>query len=130
MTVIAPSTTQDPFRAGRLKCGSMSSERLSILYVSQMPASPPRFGAQARVHGLMTQLGRRHELTAVMLVDHEFDIEECRRAMQAYCRDVVLVPNPNGHDGLSKRLLQLTDDHGLQEGCDTIPERILVRLKL
>jgi hypothetical protein len=53
----------------------MSSERLSILCVSQMPASPPRFGAQARVHGLMTQLAQRHELTAVMLADHEFDLE-------------------------------------------------------
>jgi polysaccharide biosynthesis protein PslH len=85
----------------------MSSERLSILYVSHMPASPPRFGAQARVHGLMTQLAQRHELTAVMRVDHEFDLEECRRAMQAYCREVVLVPVPNGRDGLSKRLRQL-----------------------
>ena len=85
----------------------MSPERLSILYVSQMPASPPRSGAQARVHGLMTQLARRHDLTAVMLVDDEFDAEECRRAMQAYCREVVLVPNPYGRDGLTKRLLQL-----------------------
>jgi polysaccharide biosynthesis protein PslH len=85
----------------------MSSERLSILHVSQMPASPPRFGAQARVHGLMTQLARRHDLTAVMLVDHEFDLEECRRAMQAYCREVVLIPNPKGRDGWTKRLLQL-----------------------
>jgi glycosyltransferase involved in cell wall biosynthesis len=72
-----------------------------------MPASPPRFGAQARVHGLMTQLAQRHDLTAVMLVDDEFDIEECRRAMQAYCCEVVLVPNPYGRDGLPKRLLQL-----------------------
>jgi hypothetical protein len=40
-----------------------------------MPVSPPRFGAQARVHGLMTQLAQRHELTAVMLADHEFDLE-------------------------------------------------------
>ncbi|MGB8399528.1 MAG: glycosyltransferase family 4 protein [Bradyrhizobium sp.] len=85
----------------------MSPQRLTILYVSQMPASPPRFGAQARMHGLMTQLARRHDLTAVMLVDDEFDIEECRRAMQAYCRDVVLIPNLLGRDGLSKRLLQL-----------------------
>jgi glycosyltransferase involved in cell wall biosynthesis len=85
----------------------MSPERLSILYVSQMPASPPRFGAQARVHGLMTQLAQRHDLTAVMLVDHEFDAEECRQAMQAYCHEVVLVPNPYSRDGLSKRLLQL-----------------------
>jgi polysaccharide biosynthesis protein PslH len=85
----------------------MSPERLSILYVSQMPASPPRFGAQARLHGLMTQLAQRHDITAVMLVDDEFDIEECRAAMQAYCREVVLIKNPYGHDGLAKRLLQL-----------------------
>src|SRR5215510_5739488 len=85
----------------------MSAERFNILYVSQMPASPPRFGAQARVHGLMTELARQHDLTAAMLVDDEFDAEECRRAMQAYCREVVLVPNPHGRAGLAKRLLQL-----------------------
>src|SRR5262245_5196617 len=85
----------------------MNPTRLSILYVSHMPASPPRFGAQARVHGLMTQLARHHDLAAVMLVDHEFDIEECRQAMQAYCREVELVPNPNGCVGLAKRLWQV-----------------------
>ena len=85
----------------------MSPERLSILCVSQTPASPPRSGAQARVHGLMTQLARCHDMTAVMLVDDEFDAEECRRAMQAYCREVVLVPNPNVRQGLAKRLQQL-----------------------
>jgi glycosyltransferase involved in cell wall biosynthesis len=73
-----------------------------------MPASPPRFGAQARLHGLMTQLARRHDLTAVMLVDDdEFDAEECRRAMLAYCCEVVLVPNPYVRQGLAKRLRQL-----------------------
>jgi glycosyltransferase involved in cell wall biosynthesis len=86
---------------------SMTPERLDILCVSQMPASPPRFGAQARTHGLMTQLARRHNLTAAVLVDDEFDADECRRAMQAYCRDVVMVPNPYGRPGLAKRLLQL-----------------------
>src|SRR5438105_5321788 len=85
----------------------MSPERLSILSVSQMPASPPRFGAQARMHGLMNQLARHHDLTAMMLVDDEFDIEECRRAMRVYCGDVVPVANPYGRDGLTKRLLQL-----------------------
>jgi glycosyltransferase involved in cell wall biosynthesis len=84
----------------------MSPERLSIIYVSQMPASPPRSGAQARPHGLMTELARRHDLTAVMLVDDEFDAKECRQAMQAYCREVVLVPNPYGQKGVTKRLLQ------------------------
>jgi glycosyltransferase involved in cell wall biosynthesis len=55
----------------------------------------------------MTQLARRHEVTAVALVDGEFDVEECRRAMQAYCREVVLVPNSYVRQGLAKRLLQL-----------------------
>jgi glycosyltransferase involved in cell wall biosynthesis len=55
----------------------------------------------------MTQLARRHDLTAVMLVDDECDADECRRAMQIYCREVVLVPNPWGREGLAKRLLQL-----------------------
>jgi polysaccharide biosynthesis protein PslH len=86
---------------------SMSPERLNILWVSQMPASPPRFGAQARMHGLMTQLARQHDLTAAMLLDDEFDAEECRRAMQAYCREVVLIPNPRGRQGLAKRLVQV-----------------------
>jgi hypothetical protein len=102
----------------------MNPERLNILYVSQMPACPPRFGAQARVHGLMTQLAQRHELTAVILVDHEFDLEACRRAMQAYCREVVLVPNPNGRDGLSKRLLQLrslVSTRSFERLCFTVP---------
>jgi glycosyltransferase involved in cell wall biosynthesis len=85
----------------------MSPERLSILFVSHMPASPPRSGAQARPHGLMTELARHHDLAAVMLIDAEFDAEECRQAMQAYCREVVLVPNPYGQEGLTKRLLQL-----------------------
>lgn len=86
---------------------SMSPERLSILYVSHLPPSPPRFGAQARIHGLMTQLARRHELTAAIMVDDEFDADECRRAMQAYCHDVVMIPNPSNRQGLAKRLEQV-----------------------
>src|SRR5262249_38475751 len=84
----------------------MTRECLSILHVSPVPASPPRFGAQARIHGLMTQLARRHHLTAAMLIDDQFfDADECRRAMKAYCREVGLVPAPKlSH--VTKRLLQ------------------------
>lgn len=85
----------------------MSQDRLEILFVSQMPASPPRFGAQARAHGLMSRIAQRHNVTAVALVDEEFDIDECRRAMQAYCREVILIPNPYGRSGLPKRMVQL-----------------------
>jgi polysaccharide biosynthesis protein PslH len=59
------------------------------------------------MHGLMTELARRHDLTAAMLVDDEFDADECRRAMQTYCREVALVANPYGREGFRKRLLQL-----------------------
>ena len=55
----------------------------------------------------MTQLARRHDLTAVTLIDDAFDAGECRQAMEAYCREVVLVPNPYGREGLPKRLRQL-----------------------
>ena len=74
------------------------------------------------MHGLMTELARRHELTAVMLVEDELDADECRRAMQAYCREVVLVPNPNVRQGLAKRLQQLRSLASTQSF-----ERLLVR---
>jgi glycosyltransferase involved in cell wall biosynthesis len=85
----------------------MSRECLSILYVSPVPTSPPRFGAQARMHGLMTELARRHDVTAVAGIDNMvFDADECRRAMEAYCSEVMLVPVPRLGE-LTKRLLQL-----------------------
>jgi glycosyltransferase involved in cell wall biosynthesis len=55
----------------------------------------------------MTQLAQRHDLTAAIVVDEEFDADECRRAMEVYCREVVLVPNRRGRKGLAKRLLQV-----------------------
>lgn len=84
----------------------MSVEKLRILNVSQMPASPPRFGAQARIHGLMTELAKHHSLTALAIADAA-EIDECRRHMKAYCDDVILIPNWNSSDGAGKRLNQL-----------------------
>ena len=55
----------------------------------------------------MPRFTRHHELTAVMRVDGGFDIEECGRAMQAYCRDVVLIQNSYGLNGVAKRLRSL-----------------------
>lgn len=86
---------------------STTSSRLRILHVSRVPASPPRFGAQVRIHGLLTEIARHADITAVAPVDPEFDINECRRAMGEYCEDVVLVPNPRGDNGRAKRILQL-----------------------
>jgi polysaccharide biosynthesis protein PslH len=85
----------------------MSPERLRILYLLPMPPSPPRFGAQARMHGLMTAVAARHDVTALALADEAFDAEECERAMRAYCRSATVIRNPRGRDGRPKRLLQL-----------------------
>jgi glycosyltransferase involved in cell wall biosynthesis len=59
------------------------------------------------MHGLVSDLAQRHDVTAVTLIDDEFDIEECRQAMPRYCRDVIAVPNPIGQKGLAKRLRQV-----------------------
>jgi glycosyltransferase involved in cell wall biosynthesis len=76
------------------------------------------------MHGLMTALARRHDLTALSLVDAEYDLEECRRAMGEYCRQVVLVPNPRGAPGLAKRTLQLRSlfsRHSFEHHCFAVP---------
>jgi glycosyltransferase involved in cell wall biosynthesis len=83
------------------------SERLKILWVSHMAPSPPRSGAQARIHGLMTNVAKHHDVTAVCLVEPEFDLEECRGLMREFCREVVLIPNDQRSSGTGKRLLQL-----------------------
>ena len=85
----------------------MIPDRLAILCVSPLPPSPPRFGAQARMHGLLTHLARHHDITAISLIDDGFDAEECRRAMREYCRKVVLIPNPKGRRGASYRCHRL-----------------------
>ncbi len=81
-------------------------ERLRILHLSPMPPGPPRSGAQARMHGLLAHLARRHEVTAVSLLDPGDDAQTCARAL-GDCREVVLVRNPHGGGGLGKRFLQL-----------------------
>jgi len=83
------------------------SNRLNILHVCHIPAGPPRFGAQARIHGLLSEISKRHTVTAVSLIDEEFDAAESLRHMQAYCDHVTLIPNPHGKEGLSKRILQV-----------------------
>jgi glycosyltransferase involved in cell wall biosynthesis len=79
---------------------------LEFLYATLFPASPPTFGAQRRIEGLMKALARHHRVSAVSLLGPEFDGAEAERAMRAYCSEVVLVPAP-ALGGSQKRLLQL-----------------------
>jgi glycosyltransferase involved in cell wall biosynthesis len=82
-----------------------SPERLELLYVTLFPASPARYGAQRRIQGIMESLSRRHDVTAISLVAPDVDGEEARKAMSAYCREVVLVPSRD-HYGRQKRFWQ------------------------
>jgi glycosyltransferase involved in cell wall biosynthesis len=82
------------------------SPRLTVLYVCQFPPSPPRFGAQVRMHGLMTALAERHDVWAVCCAEPDM-IRESRRAMEEYCRGVDIVPDAISASTLRKRLLQL-----------------------
>jgi glycosyltransferase involved in cell wall biosynthesis len=82
----------------------MSLERLNLLFVSLYPASPPRYGGQRRLEGLMKELARRHEVSAVALFDPSSDPQAYEHAMRAYCREVTLVPSRG--EGLTKRLVQ------------------------
>ncbi len=84
----------------------MSPPRLDLLFVSLFPPSPPTFGAQRRIEGLMRALSRRHRLTAVSLLSPSFDGPVAEAAMREYCEQVALVP-ARPDRGLQKRLLQL-----------------------
>jgi polysaccharide biosynthesis protein PslH len=102
----------------------MNPERLSVLFVSPMPPSPPRSGSQARTHGLLTEIAREHEVTAVTLHDDDCDTEATGRAMRAYCRDVILVRNPNGRGKIHRRLMQLRSwmtRHSFQRRLFAVP---------
>jgi polysaccharide biosynthesis protein PslH len=84
----------------------MVGERLQLLYLSQFPPSPPSYGAQRRIQGLLTALSHRHDITCVSLIAPDLDAKEAERAMLAYCKAVVLVPS-RPWAGWGKRLLQL-----------------------
>jgi glycosyltransferase involved in cell wall biosynthesis len=85
--------------------GKMNPDRLRILFVSLYPASPPRYGGQRRIEGLMKALAQRHEISAVALVSPDRDPAASKRAMLEYCGEVVLVPSRRW-EGAGKRLLQ------------------------
>jgi len=82
----------------------MNVDRMKILFVSIYPASPPQYGGQRRLEGLMKELAQRHQVSAVALFDPESDPGRFEPAMRAYCREVALVASRG--EGLAKRLVQ------------------------
>jgi glycosyltransferase involved in cell wall biosynthesis len=85
----------------------MATETLRVLLLSPMAPSPPRFGAQARTHGLLTNLARRYEITAVIVHDDDDTPQSSAAAMRSYCKEVHFIRNPHGASGWRRRALQL-----------------------
>jgi glycosyltransferase involved in cell wall biosynthesis len=80
---------------------------LKLLFVTPYLPSPPTFGGAMRLHGLMRDLSREHEVSVVSLVDPREDTSEKARATAVYCRRVTTVPNRRqGSSRGLKRLLQ------------------------
>jgi sugar transferase (PEP-CTERM/EpsH1 system associated) len=102
----------------------MASARLSLLYVSQFPPSPPRYGAQVRMHGLITAMAERHDVWAVSLAESAADAQASAQAMRAYCRDVAMVVDAGAASLARKRLLQLrslASTHTFERHLFTVP---------
>jgi glycosyltransferase involved in cell wall biosynthesis len=83
---------------------------LKILFVTPYLPSPPQFGGARRLHGLMTELARRHAVSVCSLLNsgemhaHPASI----KATGEYCKEVVTVVNePFGLPVGRKRALQL-----------------------
>ena len=82
--------------------------RLRVLFVTPYLPSPPRFGGQARLHGLISGMAKLHDVSVLSFVEEGEDQTEAMRATEAYCRRVVTVPNPRySAGGPAKRLLQM-----------------------
>ena len=66
---------------------------LNILFVTPFLPSPPEFGGQRRVHGLLKELARSHSVSLLSFVSPGRPHQESLRETREYCRTVETVPN-------------------------------------
>jgi glycosyltransferase involved in cell wall biosynthesis len=79
-----------------------------VLFVTPYLPSPPGFGGQRRLEGLISGVAASHEVSVLSLVDAGEDQTEARAATGRYCRRVVTVPSRLRAAGRAyKRALQL-----------------------
>lgn len=103
-----PAAGSEAHGVGRRNENRDGRGRRRVLFVTPYLPSPPRFGGQRRLHGLISGLAASHDVSVLSLVDPSEDQTESLQATAAYCRSVVTVPNPRYAAGLArKRLLQL-----------------------
>jgi polysaccharide biosynthesis protein PslH len=93
-----------PWRNGR----AHPPEHRSILFVTPFLPSPPSFGAQRRLHELISGMAASNEVSVLSLVDPTENQQAAIKATEEYSRRVVTVSNPAYSAGQGhKRMLQL-----------------------
>jgi glycosyltransferase involved in cell wall biosynthesis len=82
--------------------------RLAVLFVTPFLPSPPSFGAQRRLHELISGVATTNDVSVLSLVDPSENQDEAILATEEYCERVVTVSNPAYSSGPArKRLRQL-----------------------
>jgi polysaccharide biosynthesis protein PslH len=79
---------------------------MKILFVTPFLPSPPRFGGQRRLDGLMRSLAKNHQLSVISFNASDEFQQPSLDATQAYCREVFTFPDMEFRDRRDKRLLQ------------------------
>ena len=88
---------------------------MKILFVAPYVPSPPTFGGQRRIHGLMHALAKRHELSLLALHNPVDPIDLWRERTRGYFPDTELFVQPAfGLQGRAKRTAQLGSLFGLR----------------
>lgn len=81
---------------------------MKLLFVTPYLPSPPVYGGQRRIHGLITRLAERHEVSIASLAYSRDDYEHAISLTREYCREVIVVPETwHRVDGKQKRMRQI-----------------------
>lgn len=80
---------------------------MKILVVTPFLPSPPRFGGQRRLDGLLRSLAKNHEVSVISFTATDEFTDASLAATREYCREVVTFPDLEFADQRRKRALQL-----------------------
>lgn len=79
---------------------------MKVLFVTPFLPSPPRFGGQRRLDGLMRSLAKTHEVSVLAFNTTDEFCQPSLEATRSYCKHVITFPGLEFADPRQKRLLQ------------------------
>src|SRR6185369_17812569 len=79
---------------------------MKILFVTPFLPSPPRFGGQRRLDGLMRSLAKNHEVSLISFSATDEFKQMSLEATRQYCKEVEVFPDMEFVAKRDKRLLQ------------------------